>query len=281
MGDRRAVILGGGGITGIAWETGILLGLSDEGVDLGTADAIIGTSAGSFVGASLAGGLVAGYFEHQFDDDVPEIRAVMSAATIDAWRKAIAEGDGNPEAVGRALGRLALATPTLSPADRAKVVASRLLSSEWPEGPLKLTAINADTGVLHLFDKDSGVPITSAAAASGALPGVNPPIQAQGQVWIDGGSYSAANIHLGASYNKVVVIAPVADGWPGHPGPRDEFAALQASGTQGILIVPDKYSKEAIGPNLFDPGRRPCAAEAGRKQGRHIATEVSTLWENA
>jgi NTE family protein len=90
MGDGRAVILGGGDITGIAWETGILRGLSDEGVDLGAADAIIGTSAGSFVGACLAGGQVARYFERQFDDDVPEIRAVMSAATIDGWQEALA-----------------------------------------------------------------------------------------------------------------------------------------------------------------------------------------------
>ena len=53
----RALILGGGGFTGIAWELGILKGLRDEGVDLTDADVIIGTSAGSVVGTRLAIGL--------------------------------------------------------------------------------------------------------------------------------------------------------------------------------------------------------------------------------
>jgi hypothetical protein len=51
----RAIVLGGGGVTGIAWEIGVLSGLADGGVDL-RADAVIGTSAGAFVGAALASG---------------------------------------------------------------------------------------------------------------------------------------------------------------------------------------------------------------------------------
>jgi ABC-type sugar transport system substrate-binding protein len=52
----RALVLGGGGPVGIAWECGLLAGLAQAGVDLGTADFILGTSAGSFVGARLAMG---------------------------------------------------------------------------------------------------------------------------------------------------------------------------------------------------------------------------------
>src|SRR3954468_18850847 len=50
---KRALVLGGGGITGIAWEIGLLKGLRDLGVDLTAADTVIGTSAGSVVGAQL------------------------------------------------------------------------------------------------------------------------------------------------------------------------------------------------------------------------------------
>src|SRR5438045_1769616 len=50
----RALVLGGGGPVGIAWESGLLAGLAQAGVDLGKADFIMGTSAGSFVGARLA-----------------------------------------------------------------------------------------------------------------------------------------------------------------------------------------------------------------------------------
>ena len=52
----RALVLGGGGPVGIAWESGLLNGLADGGVDASNADFIMGTSAGSFVGARLAMG---------------------------------------------------------------------------------------------------------------------------------------------------------------------------------------------------------------------------------
>jgi len=49
----RALVLGGGGPVGIAWESGLIAGLAQGGVDLGRADFTMGTSAGSFVGASF------------------------------------------------------------------------------------------------------------------------------------------------------------------------------------------------------------------------------------
>ena len=54
--DRRALVLGGGGVTGIAWETGLIAGLAGLDIDLAAADVIIGTSAGSVVGADIASG---------------------------------------------------------------------------------------------------------------------------------------------------------------------------------------------------------------------------------
>src|SRR6476619_3310505 len=50
----RALVLGGGGPVGIAWESGLVAGLAKAGVDVGQADFTLGTSAGSFVGARLA-----------------------------------------------------------------------------------------------------------------------------------------------------------------------------------------------------------------------------------
>ena len=54
--DGRALVLGGGGVTGIAWETGLIAGLAGLGIDLAAADVIIGTSAGSVVGTDIACG---------------------------------------------------------------------------------------------------------------------------------------------------------------------------------------------------------------------------------
>ena len=53
----KALVLGGGGPVGIAWESGLLSGFAEAGVDLSDADFILGTSAGSFVGAQLAMGV--------------------------------------------------------------------------------------------------------------------------------------------------------------------------------------------------------------------------------
>ena len=54
--DRRALVLGGGGVAGIAWETGLIAGLAGLGIDLAAADVVIGTSAGSVVGTDIACG---------------------------------------------------------------------------------------------------------------------------------------------------------------------------------------------------------------------------------
>lgn len=54
------VVFGGGGVAGIAWETGVLAGLSDapDGISaaqmVDAADVVIGTSAGAVVAAQLA-----------------------------------------------------------------------------------------------------------------------------------------------------------------------------------------------------------------------------------
>jgi NTE family protein len=52
----RAVVLGGGGTIGVAWQTGLLAGLRDAGIELAEASAIVGTSAGALVGALLSSG---------------------------------------------------------------------------------------------------------------------------------------------------------------------------------------------------------------------------------
>ncbi len=49
----QALVLGGGGVAGIAWMTGLLAGLADAGQDVTGADLLVGTSAGAAV-AGLA-----------------------------------------------------------------------------------------------------------------------------------------------------------------------------------------------------------------------------------
>lgn len=49
----RALVLGSGGLTAIAWEVGVLRGLQASGTDVLGWDVVVGTSAGAFVGARL------------------------------------------------------------------------------------------------------------------------------------------------------------------------------------------------------------------------------------
>jgi NTE family protein len=68
---RRALVLGGGGVSGIAWETGVLAGLMEKGIDPRAAETVIGTSAGSIVGARLLGDPgFAAFMERQTSDDI-------------------------------------------------------------------------------------------------------------------------------------------------------------------------------------------------------------------
>ena len=70
-GTARALVLSGGGTAGGAWMLGLIHGLREEGVDLGDADLIVGTSAGARTGAQLAAGILDGdlalvdHFLHQ------------------------------------------------------------------------------------------------------------------------------------------------------------------------------------------------------------------------
>lgn len=55
-GHGTALVLGGGGFTAMAWEIGVLKGLSDAGCDLTAADLVVGTSAGAVLGARITAG---------------------------------------------------------------------------------------------------------------------------------------------------------------------------------------------------------------------------------
>ncbi|MEN9552613.1 MAG: hypothetical protein RLY24_208, partial [Actinomycetota bacterium] len=70
-----ALVLAGGGVTGIAWETGVLMGLHQRGLRLiENVDIVIGTSAGATVGAQILSGLsIEELFERQISDEHHEI----------------------------------------------------------------------------------------------------------------------------------------------------------------------------------------------------------------
>jgi NTE family protein len=274
---RGALVLGGGGVTGIAWEIGILAGLSAAGVDLAVADVVIGTSAGSVVGAQILSGVaIEDLYEGQLADATGEIAARMGlVATAQFLMNALWPGD---ERRGRArLGRAALQARTVSESERRAVIEQRLATHAWPQRRLIITAVDAETGEARNFDHDSGVTLVDAVAASCAVPLVWPPITIGGRRYIDGGVRSVANADLAAGADRVVVLAPITVALRRSGAIANQLASLGA-GVRSIVVSPDAEARRAIGPNSLDPAHRAGSARAGRAQAATVAAAVGAVW---
>ncbi|MCG8924954.1 patatin-like phospholipase family protein [Lentzea sp. CC55] len=276
MTGQRAVVLGGGGVTGIAWETGLLHGLAEQGVDLAEADLFVGTSAGSVVATELAGGsALADLYAGQLLPPDGELPARLTPWMLARYALSYVM-PGKPAAKRARLGRAALKARTPSEESRLAVFDSRLSTRDWPDRALKVTAVDATTGKFVAFDRGSGVPLVKAVASSCAVPLVWPPVTIGGSRYMDGGMRSVANVDLAAGYERVVVVAPLTRAASAAATPQAQAAKL---GVPSIVISPDEQALAAIGTNLLDPARRKPAAEAGRAQAASIADAVRKVWD--
>ena len=277
--DRRALVLGGGGITGLAWETGLIAGLAGLGIDLAAADVIIGTSAGSVVGADITSGQeLEALYRAQLAPPDPEPEARIGWDFIGRLLWAV-HTSWHPRQARARIGRWALATPTMPEADRRKGFQDRLHSSAWPSRALKVTAVDARTGEFAVFDAAGDAGLVDAVAASCAVPGVWPPVTIGARRFMDGGMRTIANADLATGYERVVIVAPVAVGVGYIPSPGRQADALRAAGARVALVRPDRSSLRAIGRNVLDVSRRAAAARAGRTQAAAAATAVRAVWQ--
>lgn len=285
----RALVLGGGGVAGIAWEVGVIHGLIREGVDLTDADLIVGTSAGSVVGALIATGA-----------DLERAIEAQIAATAEAGARREAAPPAAPPASGagmepmlaalallfdpaldpaearRRIGELALAARNVPSEEQAREVFERLPIHHWPERPLKITCVDARTGGFVVWDRDSGVPLVRAVASSCAVPCVFPPVTIGDGRYIDGGVRSPVNADLAAGASSVVVLEPLASVWP-----RERVRAeLDALGDARVLCVaPDAAALAVFGTNVLDPRLWGPAFTAGLDQAASLADAVRRVWK--
>ena len=277
---RRALVLGGGGVTGIAWETGILAGLSAAGIDLTLADVVVGTSAGSVVGAQILSGVsIEDLYTTQLADATGEIAARMGLGAIARFVIAsVWPGDARR---GRAwLGRAALNAQTVPESARRAVIEQRLPSHAWPERRLIITAVDAETGEARTFDRDSGPTLLDAVSASCAVPLVWPPITIDGRRYIDGGVRSVANADLATGCDRVVVLAPITVALRRSQTLGSQLASL-GPGVRSIVVSPDAQARKAIGANSLDPAHRAASARAGRAQAAGVAPTIAAVWSFA
>jgi len=274
----RALVLGGGGITGIAWETGILAGLRDSGVDLTSADLIVGTSAGSVVGTQITSGrtLEELYAVQAHESTDGEIRA--SLGVINLLRFIVASAWPGSDLSARArIGRMALAANTATEAERREVFRTRIGEPPWPTRRLLITAVDAQTGESRVFDRGSGVALVDAVAASCAVPLVWPPVTIDGRRYVDGGVRSIANADLAVGCDRLVVLAPVTLALRRSSRLAVQIGALGPH-VRSAVIAPDALARKAIGRNLLDPSHRAASARAGRAQGAAVAHDIAAIW---
>ncbi|MER6776569.1 MULTISPECIES: patatin-like phospholipase family protein [unclassified Streptomyces] len=279
MSGDTALVLGGGGLTGVGWEAGILYGLAEAGVDLTAADLVVGTSAGSVVGAQLTSGLLSPreLYERQLGDPAGEVAARLGAGLIARYAVAMVRSR-DPKAYRRRVGALALAADTGEEAERRRVLEARLVSHAWPGRRLVVTAVDALTGELAAFDRESGAGLVDAVSASCAVPGVWPPVTVGGRRFIDGGIRSATNADLASGCARVVILAPMALGSGLVPSPAAQAARLREAGARVLLITPSAQARKAFGRNVLDPARRDPAARAGFAQAAEHAAEAAAVW---
>ncbi|MGY1737563.1 patatin-like phospholipase family protein [Geodermatophilus sp. SYSU D00684] len=277
----RALVLGGGGIAGIAWEIGLLSGLADAGVDVRDADLVVGTSAGSIVGTLLRTGHdLEELYAAQLGPVPATERAVEfdGAAFLASFAAALAGATGEQDARAR-IGGLALRAQTMPESERRAVIGARIGSPEWPAQRLVVTAVDTADGEFLAVDRDTGFPLLDAVAASCAVPGVYPPITIGERRFMDGGMRSATNADLAAGCATVLVVAPMAGiaGSPLGPSLDDELAALRREG-KACLVLADEDAVRAFGTNPLDPATREPCARAGRAQAARVADEVRAFW---
>ncbi len=275
----KALVLGGGGVTGVAWETGMLAGLAEHGVDLTDADLVVGTSAGAVVGADIRSGTdVAHLYQAQAAPFVrTEIYARMKRGVMLKYVRAVAF-TRKPAVAMRRVGSIALHAKVEAEAERRRVFEGRLSALDWPAGDLKITAVDAATGEFTVFDAASGVSLIDAVGASCAVPGIWPPVTINAKRYMDGGMRSATNADLAAGYQRVVVIAPLPRGFGPIASAASQAQLLTAQGSQVIIIRPDAAALRAIGKNVLDPASRPAAALAGFTQAAAEAKAVAAVW---
>ena len=292
----RALVLGGGGPVGIAWEAGLLAGLAEGGVRAADADFIVGTSAGSVVGALLALGRAPGDLAGPIMGEAERPRVIPGAVAENRTgapdmtvlfqkMQEAASGQRDPKAVRREIGAFSLAAQTVDETAFISGFGRQLAGAgagDWPGHGYACTAVDCETGEFVVWDAAAKVPLSRAVASSCSVPGVFPAITIGGRRYMDGGMRSATNADLAKGHDKILVIA-VRLGAGAFaermmkPLER-EMVAIREAGGEVELIVPDDGSAAAFGSNLMNPRQRPASARAGLDQGRRIAEGLGAFW---
>lgn len=280
-----ALVLGGGGTVGVAWEVGVLAGLADAGVDLTGAEVVVGSSAGSVVGTHVRQGhsietLVANQHRPAGDHGADGPVNTDLTPLIDIVTTLRAAKERTPEVL-REVGRKAIAADT-PPEEEWIHRFERLVGrGEWPDGDLRVTAVDCSTGHRRVWTADDGVALARAVASSCAIPGVFPPVALDGSRYIDGGLWSSSNLDvvLDTNVEAALFVGPLRAGDPSAMRMLErEVELVESTGRLVEVITPgDAFATEIGAQHLMNATFRDRGVELGIEDGAAAAARVRAL----
>jgi NTE family protein len=291
---RTAVVLGAGGVVGHAFHVGVLSALADEfGWDARQAELIVGTSAGSVVGASLRAGLgpidqrrrLAGeQLSPEGSALVRRAEAAVAAATdshdgdggVDDVENAEEKAFGviarlpriaSPARVRRALrepwrvtpGSLvsAVLRPGRHPTAHLRVPYDAMIGTSWPDADLWIVAVDLDVGLRVVFGRPDAPEATvgEAVEASCAIPGHFVPVTIDGARYVDGAVHSTTNADLvgDSDLRPDLVIVSAPMSAVGGAVPRAQTLSLRQLVRRQVAGEVAALRTKGINPVTFQP----------------------------
>ncbi|KAA0210069.1 MAG: patatin family protein, partial [Proteobacteria bacterium] len=230
--------LAGGGFMGAAYELGALCALAEsiDGLDLTRLDAYVGVSAGAFIAAGLVNGITAHRMVRMFveDGDVETDfdPALLLRPAYREWRRALRSApSGLGASVSAGLGEVLLGPQAVlwraierglrllpnglvdgSPAERklAHLLSQPGRTNDFrrTRAPLRIVATDIDSGDPVEFGSRGfdHVPISRAAIASSAVPGLFAPVRIGSRHYLDGALNKTMHASVALDYGVGLVL---------------------------------------------------------------------------
>ncbi len=287
---RVGLVLGGGGVTGLAYHAAALAAIEhDLGWDPRTADVVVGTSAGSLVGALLRRGVPASDLSAiavgadpessppavvralRERPDFPPVRVMSllgrpprlpSVSMVTAWLRRPWRFD--PVSVAASV----IPDGTLDLAEHAGAI-EEVLGSAWPDRDLWLCTVRRRDMRRVVMGRDVTARLSRAVTASCAIPGYFRPVDIGGQEYVDGGVRSPTNADVlrRSELDLAVIVSPMSGRSLGRLGVTDlvrrhaggklagERSRLHAAGIPTVVIEPGPEVIEAQGVDFMSDAR--------------------------
>jgi NTE family protein len=306
---KTGLVLGAGGLVGLAYHAGALRALEVEGgVVPDDTDVLVGTSAGSVIAAYLRTGRSTEDFWLLALGTHPELSALVGPEAVEGVFSPLAtspvdmvrRGIGSGYVLARSLVRvpvpplpswLARAFPGgfFAMAEGRRRFADEL-PEEWPDKELDICAVNITTGKRVVLGrrKEPALDLRQAVLASAAIPGLYPPVRIGPMTLVDGGAHSTTNLDVAVRSGCQTIFGVVPMAYDPDDAPdrihqlirrvpcrmlSREVAAARRAGVEVLLIRPSAAEVRLHGTNMMrTEGLDEVARAAYESTARTLAT---------